>query len=41
MLKSVLSNKVEIRTNSLNGKGKFAKENIKKEKLYLLKVVIY
>ena len=37
MLKSVLSNKVEIRTNSLNGKGIFAKENIKKGEIVFIK----
>ena len=37
MLKSVLFNKVEIRTNSLNGKGIFAKENIKKEEIVFIK----
>lgn len=37
MLKSVLFNKVEIRTNSLNGKGIFAKENIKKGEIVFIK----
>ncbi len=37
MLKSVLSNKVEIRINSLNGKGIFAKENIKKGEIVFIK----
>ena len=37
MLKSVLSNKVEIRTNSLNGKGILAKENIKKGEIVFIK----
>lgn len=37
MLKSVLSNKVEIRTNSLNGKGIFAKDNIKKGEIVFIK----
>lgn len=37
MLKSVLSNKVEIRTNSLNGKGIFAKEYIKKGEIVFIK----
>lgn len=37
MLKSVLSNKVEIRANSLNGKGIFAKENIKKGEIVFIK----
>lgn len=32
MIKSRLSNKVEIRDKSLNGKGIFAKEDIKKVK---------
>ena len=37
MLKSVLFNKVEIKTNSLNGKGIFAKENIKKGEIVFIK----
>lgn len=37
MIKSVLSNKIEIRTNSLNGKGIFAKENIKKGEIVFIK----
>lgn len=37
MLKSRLSNKVEVRTNSLNGKGIFAKENIKKGEIVFIK----
>lgn len=34
-VKSILSDKVEVRNNGLNGKGIFAKEFIKKVKLYL------
>ena len=35
MLESRLSDKVEIRDNSINGKGIFAKENIKKGEIVL------
>lgn len=37
MIKSILSNKVEVRTNSLNGKGIFAKENIQKGEMVFIK----
>lgn len=37
MIKSILSSKVEVRTNSLNGKGIFAKENIKKGEIVFIK----
>ena len=37
MVKSILSDKVEVRTNSLNGKGIFAKENIKKGEIVFIK----
>lgn len=37
MIKSVLSPKVEVRINSLNGKGIFAKENIKKGEIVFIK----
>jgi len=40
MIKSVMSNKVEIRDNGINGKGIFAKEFIKKVKLLMLMEVI-
>ena len=32
MIKSIMSDKVEIRDNGINGKGVFAKEKIKKVK---------
>lgn len=41
MISFRLSNKVEVRDKSLNGKGIFAKEAIKKERQFLLKVDIY
>ena len=37
MIKSVLSPKVEVRTNSLNGKGIFAKESIKAGEIVFIK----
>lgn len=37
MIKSILSNKVEIRDNGLNGKGIFAKEFIKKGEMVFIK----
>ena len=37
MIKSVLSPKVEVRTNSLNGKGIFAKESIKSGEIVFIK----
>jgi len=37
MIKSVLSPKVEVRTNSVNGKGIFAKENIKSGEIVFIK----
>ena len=37
MIKSVLSPKVEIRVNSLNGKGIFAKESIKSGEIVFIK----
>ena len=37
MIKSVLSDKVEVRSNSLNGKGIFAKEKIKKGEIVFIK----
>ena len=37
MLESRLSDKVEIRDNSINGKGIFAKENIKKGEIVFIK----
>lgn len=37
MIKSVLSPKVEVRTNSLNGKGIFAKEIIKAGEIVFIK----
>lgn len=37
MIKSILSDKAEIRENSLNGKGIFAKENIKKGEIVFIK----
>ena len=37
MIKSVLSPKVEIRVNSLNGKGIFAKESIKAGEIVFIK----
>ena len=41
MVESRLSEKVEIRDKSLNGKGIFAKENIKKGEIVFIKVVIF
>jgi hypothetical protein len=37
MIKSILSRKVEIRNNGLNGKGIFAKEFIKKGEMVFIK----
>ena len=37
MIKSILSSKVEIRNNGLNGKGIFAKEFIKKGEMVFIK----
>ena len=37
MISSRLSDKVEIRTNALNGKGIFAKEDIKKDEVVFIK----
>lgn len=37
MIKSILSSKVEIRNNGLNGKGIFAKEPIKKGEMVFIK----
>ena len=37
MIESRLSEKVEIRDKSLNGKGIFAKENIKKGEIVFIK----
>lgn len=37
MLKSRLSNKVEIRDKALNGKGIFAKEDLKKDEIVFIK----
>lgn len=37
MIKSRLSNKVEVRNKSLNGKGIFAKEDIKKGEIVFIK----
>lgn len=37
MIKSVMSDKVEIRDNGLNGKGVFAKEFIKKGEIVFIK----
>ena len=41
MIKSVLSSKVEVRIDSLNGKGIFAKENIKKGEIVFVKGGIF
>lgn len=37
MIKSILSNKVEVRENALNGKGIFAKEHINKGEIVFVK----
>ena len=37
MVKSILSDKVEVRDKSINGKGIFAKENIKKGEMVFIK----
>lgn len=37
MIKSILSDKVEVRENSLNGKGIFAKEDIKRGEIVFIK----
>ncbi len=37
MVKSIMSHKVEIRNNGINGKGIFAKEFIKKGEIVFIK----